>query len=144
MATLERAIALAVIAHDGQQDKAGAPYILHPLRVMMGLQREEERMAAVLHDVVEDSQITLEMLRAEGFSERVLRVVDLLTHRAGDDHESYIQRLQQDPVARRIKRLDMEDNMDIRRLNTQPGERDWQRLAKYRRAWERLKDPPAP
>jgi (p)ppGpp synthase/HD superfamily hydrolase len=80
MATLERAIEIAVKVHAGQMDKGGAPYILHPLRVMLAVRSQEARMAAVLHDVVEDSHgnVTIEQLRAEGFPEAVVEAVERL------------------------------------------------------------------
>ncbi|MBF0428373.1 MAG: GTP pyrophosphokinase [Magnetococcales bacterium] len=135
MATLEQAIALAVQVHMGQKDKAGVPYILHPLRLMLRLEREEERIVAVLHDVVEDTSITFEDLRAMGFSETILDALNHLTHREEVSYEEYIQKIHGHPMARRIKLLDLEDNMDIRRLNHQCQEKDWVRLKKYRRAW---------
>lgn len=73
MSTLERAIEIAVAAHKGQRDKGGAPYVLHPLRMMFKLEHNEERMAALLHDVVEDCGWTFERLAAEGFSETVVK-----------------------------------------------------------------------
>ena len=72
VATLERAIAIAAMAHEGQVDKAGMPYVLHPLRMMLSVDTPEARMAAVLHDVVEDTAVTLDQLRAEGFPETVI------------------------------------------------------------------------
>lgn len=144
MATLERALFLAVTAHKGQVDKAGMPYILHPLRVMLRLETEEERVVAVLHDTVEDTSLTLEALRQEGFSELVLTALDHLTHRAEHSYEAYIQRLQENPLAVRIKLLDLEDNMDIRRLPSQLSDKDWQRLQKYRYFWSVLQAWPLP
>jgi GTP diphosphokinase / guanosine-3',5'-bis(diphosphate) 3'-diphosphatase len=84
MSTLERAIAIASGAHAGQVDKAGQPYILHPLRVMLRIASEAERIAEVLHDVMEDSGVTLELLRAEGFSSEIISAVDALTRRKGE------------------------------------------------------------
>ena len=84
MSTLEKAIEIAARAHTGQVDKAGAPYILHPLRLMMAVRRPNERMAAVLHDVVEDTDVTLDDLRAAQFQEEVLDAVDALTKRKGE------------------------------------------------------------
>ena len=133
MASLERAIALAAKAHEGQVDKAGAPYILHPLRVMLRLSSLDERIAAVLHDVVEDSDITLEALRAEGFSEAVLHAVDAVTRRAGEDYDDFIRRAAADPLGRRVKLADLAENSDLSRI-AQPGERDHVRLERYRRA----------
>jgi GTP diphosphokinase / guanosine-3',5'-bis(diphosphate) 3'-diphosphatase len=84
MSTLDRAIQIAVTAHAGQIDKGGEPYILHPLRVMLRMRNEEERIAAVLHDVVEDSDSTFESLIAEGFSPNVICALEALTKRPGE------------------------------------------------------------
>lgn len=136
--TLEDAIALAVTAHRGQRDKAGRPYILHPLRLMMAVGPDEAvAMAAVLHDVVEDSDETLASLRERGFSEAVVRAVDHLTRREGETYEAFIERAAADPIARRVKRADLEDNMDVRRLEV-VDERSAERLARYLRAWRAL------
>ncbi|MBF0613801.1 MAG: GTP pyrophosphokinase [Magnetococcales bacterium] len=139
MATLDQAIAVAAKAHLGQMDKAGHPYILHPLRIMMRLESDEERMVAVLHDVIEDTALTLAKLRQLGFSETVLEALDRLTHRLGEQYEDYIERVVEHPLARRIKLMDLEDNMDVRRLANPLTDRDLARLQKYRRAWERLR-----
>ncbi len=134
MATLARAIALAAEAHQRQQDKAGAPYILHPLRMMLRMHTEDEMIAAVLHDVVEDTTKTLENLRAEGFSAAALAAVDAVTHREGESYEAYLDRAAADPIARKVKRADLEDNMDLKRLHTLT-EKDLARLQKYHRVW---------
>jgi len=137
MSTLERAIEIAAAAHAGQLDKAGAPYILHPLRVMLAQKEPAQRIAAVLHDVVEDTPWTLEQLRAEGFSEDVLRAVDALTKRDGEDYFAFVDRAGRDPVARPVKIADIRDNMDTSRIAT-VTDRDRARLEKYRQALERL------
>lgn len=137
--TLEDAIALAVEAHRGQRDKAGQTYILHPLRVMMRLETETERMVAVLHDVVEDSPWTLERLRELGYPEEVLGALDCLTKREGETYEAFIERVLPHPLARRVKRADLEDNMDVRRLPAVTA-KDAERLARYRAAWARLRE----
>ncbi|WP_224242006.1 HD domain-containing protein [Hyalangium gracile] len=139
MPTLEDAIALAVEAHRGQRDKAGQSYILHPLRVMMRLETDAERMAAILHDVVEDTPYTLERLRELGYPEEVLGALDCLTKREGETYEAFIERVRPHPLARRVKLADLEDNMDVRRLPT-VGPREAERLARYRAAWTRLKE----
>lgn len=139
MPTLEDAIALAVEAHRGQRDKAGQTYILHPLRVMMRLETEAERMAAILHDVVEDTPYTLERLRALGYPEEVLGALDCLTKREGESYEAFIERVRPHPLARRVKLADLEDNMDVRRLPA-VGPKESERLARYRAAWARLKE----
>jgi (p)ppGpp synthase/HD superfamily hydrolase len=137
--TLEDAIALAVEAHRGQRDKAGQSYILHPLRVMFRLETEPERMAAILHDVVEDTPYTLERLRELGYPEEVLGALDCLTKRTGETYEAFIERVRPHPLARRVKLADLEDNMDVRRLLT-VGVKEAERLARYRAAWTRLKE----
>jgi (p)ppGpp synthase/HD superfamily hydrolase len=139
MPTLEDAIALAVEAHRGQRDKAGQSYILHPLRVMMRLQTDAERMAAILHDVVEDTPYTLERLRALGYPEEVLGALDCLTKREGENYEAFIERLRPHALARRVKLADLEDNMDVRRLPA-VGPREAERLTRYRAAWSRLQE----
>jgi (p)ppGpp synthase/HD superfamily hydrolase len=139
MPGLEDAIALAVEAHRGQRDKAGQTYILHPLRVMMRLETEAERMAAILHDVVEDTPYTLERLRQLGYPEEVLGALDCLTKREGESYEVFIERVRPHPLARRVKLADLEDNMDVRRLQA-VGPKEAERLARYRAAWARLKE----
>jgi (p)ppGpp synthase/HD superfamily hydrolase len=138
VSSLARAVAIAADAHKDQVDKYGAPYILHPLRVMMRMGTEEAMMAAVLHDVVEDSAWTLEGLKAEGFSEAVLEAVDRLTKRGGESYEVFIERAMGSPLARLVKLADLEDNMDPKRIR-ELSERDWERLKKYHRAWEAIR-----
>ncbi|MCA9792694.1 MAG: HD domain-containing protein [Candidatus Eremiobacteraeota bacterium] len=137
MAGLEEAIALAVSAHRGQKDKAGQPYILHPLRMMLAVEGEHARMAAVLHDVVEDTEVSLEQLQAEGFPAEVVEAVDGLTRRADESYDEFIERAAVNPIARVVKKADLEDNMDLRRL-AELGPKELERLARYRRVWERL------
>jgi len=136
---LEKAIEIALRAHTGQKGKDGSPYILHPLRVMSRMATDEERMAAVLHDAVEDSELTLEDLRREGFPETVIEAVRLMTHEEGIGYEDYVERLKGHPMARRIKLADLEDNSDIRRLSG-IEEKDMERLRKYHRAWQILRE----
>ena len=130
---LERAIALAARAHEGQVDKSGAPYILHPLRMMLRLAGTEERIVAVLHDVVEDCGVSFEQLRAEGFSEEVVAAVDAVTRRETETYEEFVLRAGANAVGRRVKLADLEDNSDLSRI-AQPTARDFERLAKYQRA----------
>lgn len=138
MPTLEHAISLAVDAHKGQLDKAGKPYILHPLRVMFRLSGETEQIVGILHDVVEDSDITLDDLRRMGYSDEVVTALDHVTRRDSETYDEFVQRSRQHPVARRVKLADLEDNMDMRRLSASPTRQDLQRVARYRRAWAEL------
>lgn len=133
VSTLEHAIVLAAKAHQGQVDKAGAPYILHPLRVMLRLTGVEERIIAVLHDVVEDCGWTFERLRTEGFSDRVIAAIDSLTRRPNETYEQFVLRAASNPLARRVKLADLRDNCDLSRI-TNPTPKDHERIEKYRRA----------
>ena len=136
MKTLEDAIIYATNAHRGQRDKAGQPYITHPLRVMnnLGLDASlDEQMAALLHDVVEDCGVTLDDLRAAGFPPVVIKAVDHLTkNEEGErDYQKAIERAALNPIARRVKIADLTDNMNLARIAA-PTEKDHERAAKYR------------
>jgi GTP diphosphokinase / guanosine-3',5'-bis(diphosphate) 3'-diphosphatase len=109
---LDRAIQIAVEAHRGQLDKQGEPYILHPLRVMVQVVEDNERIAAALHDVVEDSEWTLDDLRREGFEEAVIEAVDALTRREGEAYLDYVDRAGANKIARMVKLADLRDNGD--------------------------------
>ena len=131
--TLERAIAIAAAAHEGQVDKGGAPYILHPLKVMLRVNTLEERIVAVLHDVVEDCGISFDDLRKEGFSETVLMAIASVTKVPGESYEAFIERVAQNPIGRVVKLADLEENSDLSRI-AQPSWEDLERVEKYRRA----------
>lgn len=137
---LARAIEIAAAAHATQVDKGGAAYILHPLRMMMKQTSESAMIAAVLHDVVEDwgHVWPMERLRAEGFSSEAIDAVACLTKREGEDYAAFIARAGAHPIARVVKLADLEDNMDLKRI-PDPVQKDFDRLAKYRRSWEALK-----
>ena len=134
---LEVAIRIAANAHGGQLDKAGQPYILHPLRVMFSMFTLEEKIVAVLHDVVEDTAVCLEDL-ANIFPEEIVNAVETLSHLDGEDYEMYIQRIAQGPsLAKRVKMADLRDNMNRDRIPF-PSERDLRRWAKYGTAYKVL------
>jgi (p)ppGpp synthase/HD superfamily hydrolase len=134
MPTLEDALQLALRAHAGQKDKYGQPYILHPLRVMARMDTEAEQMVALLHDVIEDSDYTLDDLREQGYNEEIVEAVDAISKREGEDYFDFVKRAIAHPLARRVKQGDLEDNMDIRRI-PEITEETHQRLARYRKAW---------
>lgn len=136
--TLERAIAIAAAAHAGQVDKGGAPYILHPLKVMLRMTTLEERIVAVLHDVVEDCAISLDDLRKEGFSEEVLTAIQSVTKVPGESYEDFVERAAQNPIGRVVKLADLEENSDLSRIAS-PSWEDLERVEKYRRAIGRLR-----
>jgi (p)ppGpp synthase/HD superfamily hydrolase len=143
---MDAAIAIAAKAHEGQVDKGGAPYILHPLRVMLRVDTNEERIVAVLHDVVEDCEgWSFEQLKAEEFSAKVIEALKALTKReeGEPDYEAYVQRAAANPIAIRVKLADLEDNCNLSRIAF-PTEGDIQRIAKYRRAIEILKAAASP
>ncbi len=138
MSTLEKAIEIAVQAHAGAKDKAGAAYILHPLRVMLNCPDESAKITAILHDVVEDSQFTVSDLKALGFSPEVLDAVDRLTRRKDESYQDFIRRAAFDPIARKVKLYDIEDNLNILRIEN-PSENDFERINKYRDGHRYLK-----
>jgi (p)ppGpp synthase/HD superfamily hydrolase len=115
--TLDAAIQLARRAHEGQLDKGGRPYIGHPLRVMGSVAGEYERMTAVLHDVVEDTDVTLADLARLGCPEPVLTAIEAITKRAGEPAEQYLARVAANPIAVTVKRADIADNMSPDRLS---------------------------
>lgn len=133
MATLERAIQIAAGAHAGQVDKQGQPYILHPLRVMAGVDHPDARIVAVLHDVVEDTSVTFEDLESEGFSPAVLSALRLVTHDPAEPYADYVVRCHADPLARAVKLADLTDNTRLDRVLMRPGllARDSARNARY-------------
>lgn len=133
MSTLERAIAVAAAAHAGQVDKAGRPYILHPLRVMLSLDTTDDQIVGVLHDVVEDTEVTLDRLRADGFSEPILAALDSVTKREGEGYPAFVLRAAANPIGRKVKLADLLDNSDLSRI-PHPTQKDHERLARYRAA----------
>ncbi len=135
---IERAILIATNAHNGQIDKAGMPYILHPLRVMMNVDSMEEKIVAVLHDVVEDTFITLKDIENTGFSSEVVAALDAITRRDGESYERFIVRVMTNKTACIVKLADLEDNMDLSRLEVVSDD-DIKRLEKYKKAHERIR-----
>jgi (p)ppGpp synthase/HD superfamily hydrolase len=131
--TLERAIVIAATAHAGAKDKGGHPYILHPLRVMLAVESREEKIVAVLHDVVEDTDWTLGRLRQEEFSDTVLQALDALTRRENEDYFAFVRRARINPIARTVKLADLADNMNLSRIPS-PTAQDLDRINKYKAA----------
>ena len=137
MSNLDQAINIAIKAHSGQTDKAGKPYILHPLRLMFQFDTETEMIVAVLHDVIEDSDITCDDLKSAGFSDEVINAIDCLTKRKNENYDRFILRISKNDLARKIKIEDIKDNLDLTRLN-QMTEKDLKRIEKYHRALKTL------
>ena len=135
---LDRAKAIATSAHDEQVDKAGKPYIEHPLRVMNMGKTVEEKIVGVLHDVVEDSEWTFEMLEKEGMPKEVVDALKCVTKLSEDeDYDHFIARVKTNPLAVKVKLNDLKDNMDRTRRG-KVTEKDLPRLNKYIRAYNQL------
>ena len=142
MSTLERAIQIATEAHKGQLDKAGRDYIGHPLRVMAMGKTEDEKIVGVLHDVIEDTGWTFEMLEAEGFSREVIEALRCVTKLSeNENYDDFIERVRKNPLAVAVKINDLTDNMDIRRL-PYLSDKDVKRLKKYLKAYKKLTGEP--
>lgn len=137
MPTLIRAIEIAQKAHLGETDKQGKPYILHPMRVMERCSGENEKICAVLHDVVEDSDWTFDMLAAEGFSDEIIEAIICLTKKKNEEYSDFIERISCNKIAVAVKLNDLRDNMDITRLDT-ITEMDIARLRKYLMSYYKL------
>lgn len=137
MSDLNTAITIAKAAHAGQVDRGGAPYILHPLRVMLAMDTEEERIVAVLHDVLEDCPDYAWMVDDAGFRHEVLEALNALTRRHEEPYGDFIMRVALNPLASRVKVADMRDNMDLSRIPN-PTYKDRARVAKYARYVEVL------
>ena len=135
--TLERAIEIAARTHAGQLDKGGAPYILHPLRVMLRVAPGVQQIVAVLHDVVEDSAVTFEDLEREGFSAEVISGLRAVTKVEGESYEDFVARVALDPVGKAVKLADLMENSDLSRI-AEPSQKDLERVAKYGRAIQYL------
>ena len=134
---LQKAIELATEAHKGQTDRAGKPYIGHITRVMQAGKTLEERMAGVLHDIVEDTHWTFEGLLREGIPDIVVDAVRCLTKIEDESYDQFIERVKTNPIAIAVKLNDLRDNMDITRLPA-ISNKDMERLLKYHRAYSEL------
>ena len=137
---LQRAIEIALEAHKGALDKGGNPYILHPLRLMLQMDSEEEMIVAILHDVVEDSEKwSSDKLQAEGFSIKIINSLRSITkENENEDYEKFIDRSIRDKIGRKVKIADISDNLDISRLK-EVTDKDILRINKYKKALEKLK-----
>lgn len=136
--TLQKAIEIAVNAHQGQTDKYGAPYIGHVTRVMNMGRTEEEKICGVLHDVVEDTDWTFERLEAEGFSPVIIDALRCVTKLSEDeDYGHFVERTLQNRLACLVKINDLTDNLDLKRI-PEVGEKDVPRFNKYLKAYRRI------
>lgn len=135
----DKAMFIAAREHLGVRDKGGHAYILHPMRIAMRLRTNDEELMsiAILHDVIEDSKLTFEDLKAEGFSDRVIAALKLLTHQKGVSYDDYIDNMRGNRDALRVKREDLRDNSDITRLKG-VSEKDFERMKKYQRSFVKV------
>ena len=133
-----KAMVLAYEAHQGQYDKSGLPYVFHPFHLAEQVDTEEAVTAALLHDVVEDTDYTLEDLRSMGFPDTVTDALALLTHDPSVPYMEYVERLKSNPIARSVKLADLTHNSDLSRLPV-VTEKGLERVEKYRKAIKLLK-----
>ena len=137
MENIRKALRIAKEAHGITKDRGGADYIFHPIRVALGCETAEEKVVALLHDVVEDTHITLDDLRKE-LPPHIINAVDAITRREGETYEDFVQRTKLDPIARKVKILDLLDNLDESRMPSPATEDDMERRIKYTRALAEL------
>lgn len=130
----ECALRTALDVHEGQLDKGGSPYILHPIRVMMQMETEPERVVALLHDSVEDGdEFDLAQVEAK-FGGKIASAVEAITKRENEPYQTYLGRVKSDAIATKVKLADIKDNSDIMRLGRALDDKDRVRLEKYRLA----------
>lgn len=128
---------IATKAHKGQVDKAGMPYITHPQTVAGLVDGIDEKIVACLHDTVEDTDVTVEYIRGQ-FGDEIAEAVDSMTHRPEETYDEYVDRLSRNSLARKVKLADLTHNMDLSRI-VHPTEKDYKRVEKYKRVYEKLK-----
>jgi (p)ppGpp synthase/HD superfamily hydrolase len=136
---VEKAISIAIKAHENQKDKGGMPYILHPLHVMLQMETESEKIVGVLHDVIEGTEYNLDFLKNKGFSSEVVDAIECLTIKENEDYFKYINRVASNAISTKVKIKELEHNMDLKRFSTLT-EKDMLRIIKmYKPAWDKLK-----
>ena len=137
MKLIEKSLHIALRAYAGKTDKAGCEYILHPLRVMAKMKTDLEMSAALLHDVIEDSDITAEQLLVEGIPAEVVEAIQSLSKNENEDYPDFVARAKKNKIAAKVKIADIEDNIDVLRLSSL-DETDLARIKKYHSAWRFL------
>lgn len=132
MRLVDLAKQLCKVAHKGQIDKGGNDYYLHPYKVAKMCESEKEKTVAYLHDVIEDTSITLDDLRTYGFDDEILNAVDCVTKKPNEGYEEYIQKIKENPLARTVKINDMKHNSQLDRLQV-VTQKDIERVLKYQK-----------
>lgn len=133
----DHALQIAIHAHREQKDKSGREYIMHPIRVAERCKDPRAKIVALLHDTIEDTEVTPDMLQEEGFPQEIISAVLSVTRQEDETYDAFVRRASENPIGREVKIADLEDNMDVRRLKEIKNE-DVARLQKYLRAWQYL------
>ena len=133
----KKALKLAYEKHNGQLDKSGLPYIFHPFHLAEQMDDEDSVIVALLHDVVEDTDVSVNGLEEMGFSERVIEAIKLMTHQKSTDYFEYIKRIAENPIAAKVKIADLRHNSDLTRLSS-VTEKDRERVEKYKKCLDFL------
>lgn len=133
----DHALQIAIHAHREQKDKSGREYIIHPIRVAERCKDPRAKIVALLHDTIEDTEVTPDMLQEEGFPQEIISTVLSVTRQENETYDAFVRRASENPIGREVKIADLEDNMDVRRLKEITNE-DVARLQKYLRAWQYL------
>ena len=129
----KKALKISFKVHKDQVDKAGLPYIFHPFYLANKMDDEYSICVALLHDVIEDGNYTVEELIKEGFPSEVVEAVKLLTHLKEDSYFDYINKMKLNSLARKVKIEDLKHNLDLSRLN-EITNKDLERIEKYKKA----------
>ena len=129
------ALKIAIKAHEGQKDKSGREYIMHPIRVAERCKSPKAKIVALLHDTIEDTEVTPASLKEQGFPDEIIDGILSVTKQEGETYEEFVRRVAKNPIGKEVKQADLEDNMDIRRLKEITDE-DADRLRKYLSAWQ--------
>jgi len=133
----DRALQIAIRAHEGQKDKSGRDYVMHPIRVAERCKSPKAKVVALLHDTIEDTEVTADYLKGQGFPEEIVEGVLSVTKREGEPYQEFVRRAARNPIGKEVKLADLEDNMDLRRLGELTDEHVT-RLRKYLSAWHYL------
>ena len=123
------ALKIAIQAHRDQKDKSGREYVMHPIRVAERCKDPRAKSVALLHDTIEDTEVTVEYLREEGFPEEIINGILSVTKKEGESYEDFVRRAAENEIGIIVKKADLEDNMDIRRLR-EITDKDVERLRK--------------
>ena len=135
----QKAMKIAFEAHKNQTDKNGIPYIYHPVHLAEQMDSENTICVALLHDVVEDTSMTFEDLRAEGFSGEIIDALQFLTHDDTVPYMEYVKEIKKNPIATKVKLADLRHNSDLTRLD-EVNEKALKRVEKYKKAIEMLEE----